>query len=54
MIVILTIAGLGLAASLFVSHLAYALADRWQKDRAEKLDPLRDRLARDARYARIL
>lgn len=54
MTVILTIAGLGLAASLFVSHLAYALADRWQHDRAEKLDPIRDRLVRDARYAKLL
>lgn len=54
MIAFLIIVGLGLAASLFVSHLAYALAERWQSDRAEKRDPIRDRLIRDARYAKLL
>lgn len=54
MIAFLFIVGFGLMASLFVSHLAYALADRWQHDRAEKLDPIRDRLVRDARYAKLL
>jgi len=54
MIVILTIIGLGLALSLFVAHLAYALADRWQNERREKADPDRVRIARDLSYSKLL
>ena len=54
MIAFLIIVGFGLAASLFVSHFVYALLDRWQGERIEKLDPIRDRLVRDARYAKLL
>lgn len=52
MIVILTLAGLAFAVSLFMAHFAAAMADRWQRRRV--VDPDRARIARDISYSKIL